>query len=435
MKTTTHDFHGPFKRSILDNGLTVLLKPMEFSTAISLQVWVECGSLYETDENNGLSHFLEHMLFKGTEKLTGPEINAIAERLGGNQNAATSKDYTTYYVNLPPAHAEEGLELLHQMTFRARLPEDEFRKERNVVLSELARYHDNPSKRLWQEVIPRLYDDHPYHRLTIGDQKVIEQTSYEQLIDYYDQFYVPERTTVVVAGKFTEEIVRELIQERFGSEPHGDHSTGEFSPVREPTLQQPEVITSDVGHVYATLATTGYPVQSKQSLALDLLMQIMGSGQTSRFYENLVLKQQLATSLSGHFWSQRETGPVMIQIQMNPEQVEKLMEGITVQAKQLLIDGITDEEYNRALTQIKTDFIYSTQTASGFANQLGYWEIIHRVEYLEEYMEALESVGKDLLKKTAREIFAERTWISVFLTPQGTSPQVEQHPLPVQESS
>lgn len=417
MASTNYEFFGTVERYELPNGLTVVLKPIEHAESVSTQVWVRAGSLYEDGTNNGLSHLLEHMLFKGTEKFPGSEINRMIESVGGRQNAGTSKDYTNYHVTLPADHWERSLRLLEQMSFHGTLPEDEFKKERKVVLSELARYEDNPKRLLWLRFVPLLYDDHPYHRTTIGQRSVLEEVTHEQLVDYYDRFYTPSRMTLVLSGKFPLDKAKGRIEELFDEEESEPFSRPSFPEIEPPSETSIETQPRDVNRTYGLVGTTGVSMGSGQSIALDVLMELYGGGKDSRLYETVVLQKDLASSISASYWTQEETGPIMIRFQTDRD-AEAILEEARSVARSLAEGEIPEDEIQRAKTSIKTDFIYKAQTPGGQARQLGYWETIGTLDYLENYVDRLEAVDADTLSRLAEQLLVEQGWKGYVFVPE-----------------
>jgi zinc protease len=223
-----------------------------------------------------------------------------------------------------------------------------------------------------------------------------------------------------VAGAIDEDSTLKGITETFGNEEGSNGNTLHFPPAMPPReANQVREMSGDVEHVYGVLGTVGYPVEDDRSIALDVLMKIFGGGQTSRLHENLVLKQQLASSLSASFWTQRETGPVMIHLQTEEDQVEQLVPAIRKEADRIAREGVTDEELSRAKTQLKTGFIYSSQTPTGQANQIGYWHTIENVEYLEDYIERIEEIDRETIQAVADEILVDQNWTGVLLHPDG----------------
>lgn len=417
--STTYEFFGPVQRYTLSNDMTVLLNPVEHSRSLSAQVWIRAGSSFEDDKNNGLSHLLEHMMFKGTEKYSAKRINHLIESVGGRQNAATSKEYTKYYVTLPAHHWERSLKLLEQMSFHATIPRDEFLKERKVVLSELARYQDNPRRSLWLKFIPQLYGDHPYGRLTIGSRQVLEEVTHDQLKEYYNRYYQPENMTLVVSGKFDEEPVKERIEELFGQEESGSE------PVEPPQFDTNRPDTSNIerevreaNQAYGLIGTTGYPFGSGKTIAIDLLMTLLGGGKDSYLYERLVLEKNLASSVSASFWTLDQSGPLIVRFQTDRQNLDATINAIQKTVRQITNNGISSNELKRAKTKIKTDFIYKAQTAQGQANQLGYWETLGSLEYLEGYVDEIESINTERLERMSKQLLVDQGWKGNVIVPE-----------------
>src|SRR3954463_7531993 len=191
----------PIERYVLPNGLTVLLKRDDAAPVSSVQVWVKTGSIHEGDYlGAGLSHYLEHMLFKGTERRTGREITATVQAHGGYINAYTTFDRTVYYIDLPSEHANVAIDLLADAVLRSTLPADEVTKERDVILREIAMTKDDPDNRLWDAVFSAAFREHPYRQPIIGHRDVFSAVTRDDLNAYYRARYVPNNLTVVVVG-------------------------------------------------------------------------------------------------------------------------------------------------------------------------------------------------------------------------------------------
>lgn len=415
---TPHEFFGPLERYTLDNGLTVLLKPVDHSRSLTAQVWVRAGSAHEDETNNGLSHLLEHMIFKGTERFSGREVNDLVEKAGGRQNAATSKEYTKFYVTLPSKHWERALELLSQMAFHARLPEDEFDKERRVVLSELDRYRDNPRRRLWLDFVPGLYGDHPYGRLTIGTRDVLESVTHAQLVDYYERFYRPENTTLVLAGRFPGDGLEDAVREYFG----GSSTLGNDRPERDLPTATPsggriQRRTADVSQAYALLGTVGPEVDSDRAVAMDLLAELLGGSRDSRLYQRLVIDESTASSVSVSFLTLQAGGPLMVRLESDPSRLDEAVESLREISGELASEGVGSDELARAKTSRKSDVTYAAQTASGQATKLGYWENLGELNRLEEYLERLNDVSNEELRELAQKYLREPDWSGALVVP------------------
>ena len=413
------EFYGRGEIMQLDSGLEVLLKPLEYARSVAMQLWFRVGALYENETNSGLSHYLEHMLFKGTEKYSPQQVNRLIEEVGGRQNAATSQDYTKYHVTLPADRWQRGLELLSQLCFHPQLPEDEFEKERRVVLSELDRYSDQPDKILWKQFIPRLYHDHPYERLVIGSREVLESVSYSDLLSYYEKFYAPQNATLIIAGDFDREALMNQVKQLFESlESKGDLGALDFPAIKKPLESGMKRVSGRVNQVYGVLGTPGYPADDERIAALDLLMEILGGGPASRLYEKLVLREELASTLTARFWTQRESGPLVVRFRCEPEATGNLMEAIYNEMKALAKTPPTERELERSRVQLKTDVMFSAQTAAGQANQLGYGRVVESFDHFAKYLRGLEKATAEQLREISRELLDPERWTGVLLEPE-----------------
>src|SRR5580698_2460227 len=188
----------PVDRAVLPNGLTLLVKPDRSAALVSVQVWVKSGSIHEGAQlGAGLSHFLEHMLFKGTDRRKGPEISATVQANGGYINAYTTFDRTVYYIDLPSENLEVAVDLLADAVFHSTLPEDEVIRERDVILREIAMTKDDPDSRLWEALFSTAFREHPYRHPIIGHKDVFSAVDRRALHDYYRERYVPNNVVVV----------------------------------------------------------------------------------------------------------------------------------------------------------------------------------------------------------------------------------------------
>ncbi|MFP4687324.1 MAG: M16 family metallopeptidase [bacterium] len=410
------NFLGPLDYYSRDSGLTVILKQIPQSQTVSVQSWLRVGSVYEDEKNNGLAHFLEHMVFKGTRRFSAKQINSRVEEVGGYLNAATSPDYTYYYTTLPSEFWQRGLELLQQLVNAPLLERDDFEKERKIVLSELARYGDDPQKKLWKQFVPRLYGNHPYGRLTIGTEEVLNNVSHAQLLDFYARYYSPQRTIVVVSGNFPKEQVLEEIINFFdfkapaAPEPdfiEPDSPETDFFQLRE-----------DVNQIRGLSGTIGLPVESDRALDLDVITSLLGGSRSSRLYENLVLRKKLATGINASYWLQKEPGPVIIKFRSEEKHLNELLAEINEEIERFKFEAVAGEELQRLKNREKAGFIYSAQTPADLAEQLGYWEAIGHLDFLLAYLERMEKITANDLLETANEFFSDRSFITGVVTPE-----------------
>jgi zinc protease len=207
----------PVERTVLPNGLTLVIKPDHSAALASVQVWVKTGSIHEgANLGAGLSHYLEHMLFKGTTRRAGREISATVQAHGGYINAYTTFDRTVYYIDLPSEHAEVAIDVLADAVLHSTLPADECAKERDVILREIAMTQDDPDNRLWDTLFSTAFREHPFRQPIIGHREIFSAVSREDLLAYYQSRYVPNNLVVVVVGDIEPEEIRADVVRHFG---------------------------------------------------------------------------------------------------------------------------------------------------------------------------------------------------------------------------
>ena len=208
-------FAGECSSYKLDNGQTVVIKEVKDNPIVIIDTWIKTGSINETDENNGVAHFLEHLFFKGTAKHPAKEFDSILESKGAVTNAATSKDYTHYYILIPSNHFELALDLHSDMLLNPLIPRKELEKERKVVIEEIAKTKDKPTNILYNNMVDGFYNIHPYKRQVIGTKEIIETISREQILDFYKKWYTPENMTTVIVGDVDAQKALNLVKTKF----------------------------------------------------------------------------------------------------------------------------------------------------------------------------------------------------------------------------
>src|SRR4051812_7420593 len=221
----------PVERIVLPNGVTLIVKPDRSAALASVQVWVKTGSIHEgANLGAGLSHFLEHMLFKGTTRRAGREISATVQAHGGYINAYTTFDRTVYYIDLPSEHAGVAIDILADAVLNSTLPADEVTKEREVILREIAMTKDDPDNRLWDALFSTAFREHPFRQPIIGHRDVFSAVTRDDLYSYYRARYVPNNLVVVIVGDIDLEKTRAAVAEHFGAAPRA-----RLAPVLVPT--------------------------------------------------------------------------------------------------------------------------------------------------------------------------------------------------------
>lgn len=392
------------KEERLKNGLLVLFKEEHTLPLISLQLWVKVGSAYENEKNNGITHFLEHMLFKGTKKYGVGEIGHLIESSGGRINAGTGKDFTVFYLNIPKDALPLALEVLAEVCGNATFPQEEVERERLVILEEIKRHDDDPDSVLGDTFNERVYTLTPYHYRVIGTTETIQGMSRETLIEYYQTYYVPNNMSLVIVGDFEMEKILPTLQGLYGSLP--TRTLPSPPPLSEPTkeaFQHKE--RKNVQYAYILAGFLGPTVESSDQYAFDLLAVALGEGRNSRFYKKLREEKKIVWDIGSSFLTQKGTGLFLIVARSTPDKVDSVVKEITEELLDLEKNGLTDKELIRAKTLIESSWLFGNETYSGQAHTYGYAATLKDTEFAENYLKNISAVSKDEIKEVLSTCF------------------------------
>src|SRR6476620_7301668 len=291
----------------LSNGLQVLVIPDRRTPVVTQMIWYKVGSADETPGKSGLAHFLEHLMFKGTSKHPVGEFSQTVLRVGGNENAFTSTDYTGYFQRVPREQLAKMMEFEADRMTGLILKDENVLPERDVVLEEFnMRVANNPEARLTEQMMAALYLNHPYGRPVIGWRQEIEQLDREEALEFYRRFYTPNNAIVVIAGDVTAEEVRALAQDTFGKVPRVADIKPRLRP-QEPVQEAPRTVTLADPRVTQPSLSRYYLVPSSttarpgESEALDVLAHVLGRGENSRLYQALVEEKNIAVNAGASY--------------------------------------------------------------------------------------------------------------------------------------
>ena len=419
-----------------DNGHKVVLAHKE-GDLVNVSSWVKTGSINEDDTNNGISHFLEHLMFKGTHAHKVGEFDRILESKGGIVNAATWKDYTFYYVTLPKGENDENLYLaidLHaDMMMDAILPYEEIgapfdlndksvtdKRERHVVIEEIRMRKDQNWTKVYNACNYNMYTQHPYKRDVIGTPEIISQVTREQIMDYYKTHYTPENITTIVVGDFDKKRVLEAIERGF------DFKDTHSAPKRENSIDVPAQTTKFVEDT--TNANTGYVMfgwlgprarELKDNIALDLISIILGEGTSSRLYQNLIEKQAepVVNYIDSTHYQFKDGNNFFIQANFRPEKKDVVIDMIKSELSKLLSERITERELRKAKKKTKSNFAENAETVSEIGETIGYYmTVCEDLKLVEEYLKDLENITvEDLEDSIRRYLDINHAVISVLM--------------------
>ena len=387
----------------LPNGQIVVVYPIKDNPIVTIDTWIKTGSINENDTNNGVAHFLEHLFFKGTKAHPTGEMDKILESKGAIVNAATSKDFTHYYITIPSEYFDTAMELHADMLLNPQIPRKELEKERKVVLEEISKDENNPSKKVYENLNDMMYTKHPYKRKVIGSADIIGTIRREEILDYFDKFYSPSNMVTLVVGNVDAENALAKIQNLFNQEYKKNtkkHNKKEL-PLQ---AQRRKVDYSDTQSGYMMLGFRSVDINDKQTYALDVLAEILGGGKSSRLYRDIKEQKGLAFSISAFNASYKEDGIFHINANFQPSGTEKLEKAIFEEIANLQKYGITDEELQRAKNIIIQDTYYSRESTSNISSELGYiMTLSGNSAIYDSYIDNIKKVSSQDVVNAAKE--------------------------------
>ncbi|MBW4448227.1 MAG: insulinase family protein [Spirirestis rafaelensis WJT71-NPBG6] len=365
------------KLHMLPNGLTIVAEQMPIE-AVNLNLWVKVGSSVESDAINGMAHFLEHMIFKGSERLTSGEFERQIEERGAVTNAATSQDYTHYYVTTAPKDFAELAPLQIDIVTNASIPDEAFERERLVVLEEIRRSDDNPRRRTFQRAMETAFDQLPYRRSVLGPETVISQLKAQQMRDFHAMWYQPQSMTAAVVGNLPVEELIEIVAGGFSAK---DAIT---PPVQHLGITQELPFTEIVRREYVDeslqqarlVMLWRVPGLTKlpETYALDVLAGILGHGRTSRLVRDLREERGLVSSVSVSNMTQRLQGTFYISAHCAVENLPAVESAIAQHISRLQTETIAIAEIERVRKRVANRFIFGNETPSDRAGLYGYYQ-------------------------------------------------------------
>src|SRR5262252_6867961 len=407
---------------ILTNGLTVIVQEDHSAPVASVQAWCATGSIDEDQHlGAGLSHILEHMLFKGTKTQSANQIAQSIQNVGGYINAYTSFDRTVFWIDVPKDGVSTALGVLSDAMMNSTLPPDEYKKEQEVIRREFAMGMDDPDRMAGLLLFATAYQRHPYRFPVIGELEIYNQLTQEQVMQYYKTRYVPNNLTFVVVGDVDAEKVRQQLSDLF--KPYPEKSLKPvFIPSEPPQLGRREVhreFSTDLTHL--AMAWHIPEVTSPDVPALDLLSTILGDGRSSRLYRRVREEAGLAFGISAFSYTPGDPGLFGIDATLDPkkrEAAEKLTLQILDEVKQA---GVTADELEKAKKITLSQHLGALTTMRGQASDIGSnWLLTHDLNFSREYLDAVQKVTPDDIKRVARTYLTENNLTVVSLNPKGS---------------
>ena len=400
----------------LDNGQTAIIQEVHNNPIVTIDTWIKTGSIDEDDSNSGVAHFLEHLFFKGTKNHVPGEFDKILETKGAITNAATSKDFTHYYVTIPSKDFDLAMELHADMLTNPMIPRNEMEKERKVVLEEINKDSTSPQKKLYESIDKMLYTAHPYKRRVIGRSDVIETITREKVLEFFNAHYSPSNMVTLVVGDVDTNYALNKIKEVF----NGNSKKAEsniYPKEKQLTEQKKQVEYTDIQTGYLLIGFRGTSITDKDSYAMDVLSTILGEGRSSVLNQVLKEKKRLAFSVDAGNMTYRDDGIFYISANFEPDKCKSVQDVIFDEITKIQDKGVTEEQLNLAKNIIERTTYYSRESVSNISNEIGYTvALTGDIKFYDNYLQNIKNVSADEVKRVANKYLGKnRSAISILL--------------------
>lgn len=407
----------------LPNGLTIVAEQMPIE-AVNLSLWVNVGSAVEADGINGIAHFLEHMVFKGTQRLRSGEFERQIEERGAVTNAATSQDYTQYYITTAPKDFAALAPLQVDVVLNSSIPDDAFERERLVVLEEIRRSEDNPRRRTFQWAMQTAFDKLPYRRPVLGPFEVISGLKPQQMRDFHATWYQPLSITDVAVGNLPVDELIQIVADSFTQATNGQPIASDRPPAIEPESPFTEIVRQEVvddslqqARLIMVWRVPGL-TDLNQTYALDVLAAILGQGRTSRLVRELREEQGLVSSISVSNMTQKLQGTFYISAQLPSQNLPAVEAAIAQHIKTIQTEPVQESEIARVRTQVANRFVFGNETPSDRAGLYGYYHsMLGDLEPAFNYPATIHSLDATDLQAAAQKYLSPTAYGVVAIKP------------------
>lgn len=387
----------------LPNGVRVVTEAIPFVRSVSFGVWVKNGSRNETPENNGISHFIEHMFFKGTDKRSAPEIADTMDAVGGQLNAFTSKEYTCYFTRTLDTHFDVALDVLSDMFFNSKFNAADIEKERGVILEEISMYEDTPEDLAVDLLQFQTFPQNPLGMSILGTPETLATFNEDNLKKFTAARYSPENVVIAVAGNIDEKEVLEKITVAFGGYDGTPDIFQEKEAAYTPGFSFRE---KDIEQLHLCMGFPGIKSGMDESYALAAVNTIFGGGMSSRLFQKIREEHGLVYSVYSYNASYRDTGVFLVYAALNPDNVHEVLELISQEVRGMFTNKITAEQLSKAKEQLKSNFLLSLESAANRMNSIGRTLLmLNKVVTPDELVEKIDAIDMDAFFAMCEKIF------------------------------
>lgn len=392
------------EQTVLSNGIRVMTERMESVRSVAVGVWVNAGSVFESAENAGVSHLIEHMLFKGTERRSASDIAAETDAIGANLNAFTAKECTCYHIKALDEDLETAIDMLSDIVLKSTLDPELMEREKSVVLEELAMTEDSPEDIVFDRVSEQLFSGTSLESEILGTEETVQRLSRDDLLSYMARHYTAENTVIAVSGSFERDALLALLERYFKDMPHGGRHAAPSVSIR-PGLRT-ALVKKDAEQINLCLAIPGAALGTDAYYAQAVLSNALGGSMSSRLFQHIREERGLAYSVYSYPMAYRGTGSLCFYAGCTEGQAKEVLSLMCREIADVKANGISEEEFIRARQQLKGSYLLSMESTMAHMSALGKTALLLEKEYdLETTLNRIECVTIEAVKKTAERLF------------------------------
>ncbi len=402
----------------MGNGLTVILLEDHSSELVAIDVWVKAGSANETPKNNGVSHFIEHLIFGSTLKRRAGDMDLEMESVGGVLNARTSQDWAHFYTTVSSRYLSKALEVLADALMNAQFTEHEVQRERMVLLDEISRLEAHPVEMCKMAVASAVFRSHPYALPIQGTRESIKTITREDILNYYHQHYSPNNTALVIVGDIEPQKALLEVGKAFQGWPSTTPPLPQFPDLEPPKERIVKRIESSFKNTYLTLGFLGPRGSDYEDVcATDVLLSYLGYGYRSWLEDEVMNKQALADAVSADFLTQRDRGMITVFAATSLANLDKVRDLILEKIADIRTRGISEASLNLAKQSLLGRYAFQNETVEGIANSLGFYFAVSEPAFAIKYINCVQSVTNDDIIRVAQKYLDPERAVILIMTP------------------
>jgi predicted Zn-dependent peptidase len=388
----------------LPNGVTIVTERMPQVRSVSAGIWLNSGSRAEPAERNGIAHFIEHMVFKGTRKRTAEQIAQSVDSVGGMLDAFTAKEMTCFNAKVLDEHLPVAVDVLSDLILHPRFDSEDIAKEKQVVLEEIKMEEDNPEYLIHELFTQNFWRGHPLGMPILGTPDTVSQFSQGAVIECFEEWYAPNRVVITAAGNLEHARLVDLVAREFDGAARSREATQSHPPATRASVEQRDK--RELEQVHIVLGVPSYPLAHERRYAASLLNVILGGGMSSRLFQNIRERQGLAYAIESDLSPYTDSGVFSVYAGTSRESAAQLIRSVCEEFRTIRGDGVSAEELRRAKDHLKGSMMLSLESTSARMSNLARQAMyLHRFISLDEMLASIEAVTREEVHAIAREFF------------------------------